>query len=178
MKLDLDQSTALLLRTPRVLRELLAGLADAWTTPDYGPGTWSAKEIVAHYIFGERTDWVPRLRIILEHGEARRFEPFDRSGHKELLARHTLAELLAIFERERAEGLAALRAAGLTHGDLARAGTHPALGRVTLGNLLAAWVVHDLNHIAQIAKALAYQYKAEVGPWEAYLSILAPPNPR
>ncbi len=177
MKLTFDSATPVLSRTPGVVQSLLTDLPDAWTTPDYGPGTWSAKEIVAHLIFGERTDWIPRARIILQHGPARPFDPFDRAGHKDLLAK-PLAELLTLFETERAASLSALRAMNLTQTDLDRPGLHPALGPVTLSNLLAAWVVHDLNHIAQVCKAMASQYKQAVGPWQAYLSILAPPNPR
>ncbi len=178
MKPALQDAIAILSRTPAVLRAILSGLPDDWTLPDYGPGTWSAKEIVAHLVFNDQTDWIPRLRIILDHGQTRAFDPFDRAGHTPLLPGHTLAQLLDLFDRERSGGLAALRAMNLQDPDLARRGLHPALGPVTISNLLAAWVVHDLNHTAQIAKALAFQYKPEVGPWEAYLSILAAPNPR
>lgn len=177
MEFGLDTALTVLSRTPRVVRALLEGLPDAWTTPAYGPGTWSAKEIVAHLIFGERTDWIPRARVILQHGPARPFDPFDRAGHWDILAK-PLAELLTLFETERAASLSALRSLNLAEADLDRAGLHPALGPATLSNLLAAWVVHDLNHIAQICKAMAHQYKDAVGPWQAYLSILAPPNPR
>lgn len=178
MDFDLSMARAMLARTPATLRAMLAGLDERWTEPDYGPDTWSAREVVAHLIFGEQTDWIPRARILLAHGEARPFDSFDRSGHKPLLARHTLAELLDLFERERAKSLAVLDSFNLSTSDLARRGRHPALGTVTLANLLATWVVHDLNHLAQIAKAMAFQYAPQVGPWERYLSVLAPPNPR
>lgn len=168
---------ATLERTPRAARAVLDGLPDETARAPYGPGTWSAGEVVAHLIFGERTDWIPRLRIVLAHGESRPFDPFDRAGHADLFRRHTTGELLAIFERERADSLAALRALGPA-ADPDRRGRHPALGTVTLRNLLAAWAVHDLNHLAQMCKALAFQQKTDVGPWEAYLSILSPPNPR
>lgn len=177
MRCTLASSLTMLARTPAVLHALLGGLDDRWTTPNYGPGTWSAKEVVAHLIFAERTDWLPRMRTILEHADRRPFDPFDRNGHADLL-RHTVPELLAIFGNERAAGLNALRALHLTDADLARPGLHPALGPVTLGHLLATWVVHDFNHIAQISKAFAWQYKSEVGPWEQYLSVLRPPDPR
>lgn len=177
MNVTLPAVVAMLERTPATLRAILEGVPDEWTSPSYGPGTWSAKEVVAHLIHGERTDWIPRLRIMLEHGAARPFGAFDRAGHAGLMS-SSLAELLDVFERERAEGLRDLRALVRSEADLAREGRHPALGRVTIGNLLATWVVHDLNHIGQICKAMAWQYKAEVGPWEAYLSVLAPPNPR
>lgn len=178
MRFTFEASLPVLARTPGVVRAMLSGLPDTWTTPNYGPNTWSAKEIVAHLIFGERTDWIPRLRIALQHRESRPFDPFDRAGHKDILQSHTLAELLALFERERAASLEALSATKLTEADLDRTARHPALGVVTIRNLLAAWVVHDLNHLAQIAKAMAFQFKHETGPWEQYLSVLAPPNPR
>lgn len=177
MDYALDTAIPILSRMPRVLRTLLHDLPDSWTTPDYGPGTWSAREIVAHLIHGERTDWIPRARHILAHGASRPFEPFDRAGHAPLMV-HPLAELLDLFDRERLGSLDALRSMGLGAADLAREGLHPALGRVTMRNLLATWVVHDLNHLAQVCKAMAFQYRDEVGAWEAYLSVLAPPNPR
>jgi len=174
----IDEAQRLLRRTPLVVRTLLEPLPETWTTPNYGEGTWSAKEIVAHLVFGERTDWVPRAKIILEHGASRAFDAFDREGHTPLVQAHTLAELLDLFEKERGESLAALRALVPNDHALRTQGRHPVLGPVTLTNLVAAWVIHDLNHIAQISKALAFQWKPHVGPWEAYLSVLAPPNPR
>lgn len=178
MLVSLDIIRPILDRTPATLRTLLAGLDEAWTHRPYGPGTWSAHEVVAHLIFGERTDWIPRARHILAHGDARPVDPFDRAGHADLARDHSTADLLDLFERERAASLAALDAMRLTPADLARPGRHPALGRVTLGNLLATWAVHDLNHVAQACKAMAWQRQQDVGPWEKYLSILAPPNPR
>ena len=177
MDFSLARTRDVLQRTPGVLRALVAGADPAWTERPYGPDTWSAKEVVAHLIFAERTDWIPRAMTILRDGERSAFAPFDRAGHKDLLNRPT-AELLDLFQRERAGSLAMLDAMGLDGTALARRGTHPALGTVTLANLLATWSVHDLNHIAQIAKAMAHQYRERVGPWEQYLSILSPPNPR
>ncbi len=183
-------------RSPGVFRALVGGVDAAWTEHDYGPmplstpeakanpdsvggaRTWSVREIMAHMLFNERTDWMPRIRWVLEHGEAKPFERFDMVGHKPLLARHALAEMLDLFERERAESLRDLAAMNLTDADVARRATHPALGPVELRHLLGAWIVHDLNHIAQMCKAMAYQAKQDAGPWEAYMSILAPPNPR
>ncbi|MCI0364769.1 MAG: DinB family protein [Phycisphaerales bacterium] len=178
MEFDIERDTKILARTPLVIRALLGGLGREWSHSNYRPGTWSPHEVVGHLIHGERTDWIPRARMILKEGESREFEPFDRKGHEELCRESSLGELLEVFERERNESLAALRALRLTDEKLRRRGRHPALGTVTLSELLATWVVHDLNHIAQICKAMAYQHKSEVGPWEAYLSILGKPAPR
>lgn len=165
-------------KTPKVLRDLLAGLREELTHRNYGPGTWSAHEVVAHLIHGDRTDWIPRARWILAKGEAEAFEPFDRAGHAELASSKRTEELLELFELERAANLGVLRGLPLTAENLAKRGKHPALGSVTLSELLCTWVVHDLNHISQVCKALAYQRKCEVGAWEAYLSILGDPRPR
>lgn len=173
----LDQARLLLSRTPAVVRSLLHNLPEPWARNDYGQQTWGPAEVVAHLIFAERTDWLPRARVILEHGATRPFDPFDRAGHKDLLAM-SVGALLDEFDRARAHSLRDLDDLKLTPADLARPGRHPALGACTLGDLLATWVVHDFNHIAQIAKGLAYQYQDQVGPWRAYLSILAPPAPR
>jgi len=174
----LDGDRFILARTPQVLRALLADLPEELARRNYGPGTWSPHDILGHLIHGERTDWIPRARHILEQGDAAPFEPFDRNGHAALCRESTLARLLDLFATERAASLAVLGSMALTPEDLARRGRHPALGSVTLGELLATWVAHDLNHVAQTCKALAYQVKARVGPWEAYLSILSPPAPR
>lgn len=178
MEIDLSESLPILQRTPNTLRTLLSGLPETWTHRDYGPSTWTAHQVIGHLIWGERTDWIPRARHILMHGDESAFARFDRAGHLPLCQSHSLAELLDIFALERAASLDALRDLGITTHMLHRAGMHPALGRVTLGNLLATWVVHDLNHIAQVSKAMAFQYHEAVGPWRQYLSILAPPNPR
>ena len=168
----------ILSRTPRLIREYFHDLSDAWIQNDYGENTWSAHQVLGHLIWGERTDWVPRVRHILEQGDSVPFKPFDRNGHEELCHSTSTQELVDIFARERAENIQALQELDLTESDLERCGLHPALGTVTVKELLATWTVHDLNHIAQISKAMAYQYRHAVGPWEAYLSILAPPNPR
>lgn len=178
MEFDLETTGEILSRTPGVLHALLAGLPDAMTHANYGPGIWSPHEVVGHLIHGEKTDWMPRARLILEQGDAVPFEPFDRQGHQSLCREKTLGQLLEQLAALRQANLAELRAMPLTRENLSRRGRHPALGAVTLAELLATWVVHDLNHIAQICKALAYQHRREVGPWEAYLSILAPPAPR
>jgi hypothetical protein len=175
MKFSLEDAIIMLERTPRVLREMLATASDAWVRANYGLNTFSPFDVVGHLIHGEKTDWMPRLRIILQFGESRPFEPFDRYAMYEASKGKTTADLLAKFERLRAGNLAELRAMKLDQRQLSLPGTHPALGRVTLEELLATWVVHDLNHVAQIAKAMAYQYKEAVGPWHGYLSILRPP---
>jgi hypothetical protein len=172
MDFDLAAARAVLRRTPGALRALLEGLGDEWLLGDEGPETFSPKDVVGHLIHGEETDWLPRVRIILEHGPARPFEPFDRFAFRDQNAGVPVATLLARFAERRAANLEALDGLGLSPADLARTGTHPALGRVTLRQLLATWVVHDLGHLAQVARAMAKQYKADVGPWVEYLPIL------
>lgn len=162
---------AALRRTPDTLGALLHDLPGAWADarPD-GEG-WSAREILAHLVHGERTDWLVRARTILEHGEARAFEPFDRRAHLRAAPR-TVQELLHDLARLRARNLEVLEALQLDAADLGRTGTHPELGRVTLQQLLAAWVVHDLGHLRQVARVLAKRHAEEVGPWRAYLPVL------
>lgn len=172
MEQNLSDTIALLSRTPAALNSLLRDLPDSWTRRDEGANTWSPFEIVGHLIFGERTDWIPRARMILQFGETRAFEPFDRAGHKNEIQGKPLSELLDEFARARAESLDALRALNLQPRHLARRGRHPALGPVTLSQLLAAWTGHDLTHLHQISRALAHQYRQAVGPWSAYLGVL------
>ncbi len=172
MRFDLDASLAILERTPAVLDALLRGLPDDWVRADEGPDTWSPFDVVGHLIHGEKTDWLARVRIVLDHGEGRPFDPFDRFAQFEASRGKTLGELLDTFAALRAESLAALRALDLTEADLERKGTHPEFGPVTLGQLLATWTVHDLGHLTQVARVLAKQYAGEVGPWTAYLSVL------
>lgn len=178
MKFDLAASMNVLRRTPDVIAALIQGLPQELTHSDYGPNTWSAHQVVGHLIWSERTNWMPRLRCILENGENKSFESFDRKGHATLCRENSLESLLAIFRRERDENLRQLAALALTDAQIATRGSHPALGVVTVANLLATWPMHDLNHISQICKAMAFQQKEAVGPWERYLSVLAPPNPR
>lgn len=171
MDFDLTNALAVLERTPRVLRTLLTDLPEAWTDADEGPDTWSPFDVVGHLIDGEETDWMARLRIILSEEEERRFHPFDRLRH---LARRgeTLQERLDRFAELREENLRALRELALTPDQLQRTGEHPAFGTVTLEQLLATWVTHDLGHLVQIARTMARQYGDAVGPWQAYLSVL------
>lgn len=177
MEYKVEQAVEILRNTPTVLRTMLHDVSDVWAYSNYGPATWSPFDIVGHLIHGERTDWVPRAKIILEHGEATPFEPFDRYAQLETNKGKTIGDLLDEFESVRAENIETLFAMRLTDDQLARRGTHPALGSATLRELLAMWAVHDLNHIAQMAKAMAFQYRDQVGPWLAYASILRPPDP-
>ena len=176
--MDFNLDAPVLARTPQVLKALLIGLPEELLRANYGEGTWSPHEVVGHLIHGEQNDWIPRDRLILQTGESVPFEPFDRGGHADMCSKHTTNELLNLFEEVRAINLAELHSWDIQPADFARQGRHPALGQVTLGELLATWVVHDLNHIAQICKGIAFQHRREVGPWEAYLSILASPRPR
>ena len=179
MGFDLEQATGLLARTPGALGELLSGLPDAWIRATEGPKTFSAFDNVGHLIDGEETDWIPRARIILARGPEPRFEPYDRFRHYARNAERSLDSLLDEFALLRAANLAQLRAWRLTEAELDLPGEHPALGRVTLRQLLSAWVAHDLGHVAQIARVLAKQYVAEVGPWVPFLPVLTDhPVPR
>jgi len=171
-KFDLANAFLVLERTPATFRTLLAGLPDAWTTPNEGPDTFSAFDNLGHLVHGERTDWIPRARIILAHGRARPFEPFDRFAQVHESRGKSVQVLLDELETLRAQNLQTLRSWRLTARELALEGEHPALGRVTLAQLLATWVVHDLGHLAQTSRVMAKQYRAEVGPWRAYLPIL------
>ena len=174
MVFDLGEATEVLERTPAALAALLGGLADAWVRADEGPDTWSPFDVVGHLIQGERCDWLPRVRHILEHGESTPFTPFDRFAQFEASKGSTLAALLDEFAALRARSLRDLSALRLSSADMDRAGTHPAFGRVTLGQLLSTWTVHDLGHVAQICRAMAGRYHRDVGPWAAYLPIVAP----
>ena len=169
---DLGASIAVLERTPRVLEALLSGLPDVWTTRNEGADTWSPFDVVGHLIDGELTDWMARLHIILSQSAHRRFEPFDRFRHIGRNKGRTLSELLAEFRQLREQNLSQLRGLTLTTAQLQLTGEHPAFGSVTLEQLLATWVAHDLGHVAQITRVMAKQYRDAVGPWEAYLPVL------
>lgn len=172
MNFELEKGTEILERTPGVLRALLAGLPEEWTRADEGPDTWSPFDVVGHLIDGEERDWMARARIILAQEPGRRFEPFDRFRHLRVNRGRTLGELLDRFEHLRARNLEELEDLRLNPDHLALKGEHPELGSVTLGQLLATWVTHDLGHLAQIARVMAKQYREAVGPWEAYLPVL------
>ena len=172
MRLDVESCIQILARTPRTLDALLRDLPDAWARATEGAETWSPFDVVGHLIHGDRTDWIPRARFILEHGEERAFDPFDRFAQFETSKHKSLGDLLDEFAPLRAANIAALRGLGIGPGDWQRTGRHPALGKVTLAQLLATWVVHDLGHIGQVARTMAKQYADEVGSWAAYLPIL------
>jgi hypothetical protein len=172
MQFDLDLSLDILRRTPATLEALLDAAAEAWVRGTEGEETFSPFDVVGHLIDGEETDWIPRARIILARGRDPRFEPYDRFRHRARNADRSLGSLLTEFARLRAANLELLRSWRLTAADLDLPGVHPSLGRVTLRQLLATWVVHDLGHLAQVARVMAKQYREEVGSWLPYLPVL------
>jgi hypothetical protein len=172
MKFKLQHTIEILERTPKVLTELLSGLPDDWTIHNEGGDTWSPFDVLGHLIVGEKTDWIPRMNIILEHGTDQPFERFDMTAHFEASKGKTLVQLLQEFTRLRQESLQTLKSANLEEDALDKQGIHPAFGLVSLRQLLSTWTVHDLGHIAQISRVMAKQYAGEVGPWTAYLGIL------
>jgi hypothetical protein len=175
MDYQYDEAVEILRRTPATLTALLQGLPAAWTKSTEGPDTWSAYDIVGHLLLGEEADWIERTRIILEYGEQRPFNSFNRTAMFEKYQAISLDQLLAAFEQARTKNLATLSALQINRESLALTGTHPTLGTVTLSQLLATWVVHDLNHIGQVVEVMARQYSEAVGPWSAYLAILTRP---
>jgi hypothetical protein len=172
MSHNLPDTIALLTRTPAALNALLRDLPETWTLQNEGEKTWSAFDIVGHLIHGERTDWMPRAKMILQFGESKAFEPFDRLAQERETQGKSLPQLLDEFARLRSENLNELRALNLKPEDLARRGLHPALGAVTLSQLLATWAAHDLTHLHQISRVMAHQCREAVGPWSAYLGVL------
>jgi hypothetical protein len=170
---DLEEGIAILTRTPGTLDRMLRGLPDGWIRAHEGGDTWSPFDVLGHLIHGERTDWVPRARVIMEQGESRPFEKFDRFAQFEDTQGRTLDSLLDEFIVRRRESLRQLAELRIGPADLDRRGTHPALGTVTLRQLLATWVAHDLDHVVQVARVIGRQYTDEVGPWRAYLRIIS-----
>jgi hypothetical protein len=171
MEQNLNHTIALLARTPAALSALLRDLPESWTHHNEGGNTWSPCDIVGHLIHGEHTDWIPRAKIILQFGESKPFEPFDREGFKGVTQNKSLGQLLDEFARLRSENLDQLRAFNLQSQDLQRRGQHPTLGVVTLSELLATWAAHDLNHIHQISRVMAHQYRDSVGPWIKFMGV-------
>lgn len=172
MEQNLQHTIALLTRTPAALKALLRDLPEEWTMRNEGENSWSAFGVVGHLIHGERTDWMPRVHRILQSGESRAFDPFDRWAQVRENQGKTLAELLDEFADLRAKNLHQLRALRLRPEDFSGRGRHPALGIVTLSELLATWAAHDLTHLHQISRVMAYQYRDAVGPWKAFLGVM------
>ena len=172
MEFQLDQATEILRRTPSTLNSLLRSLPNAWVLQNEGPQSWSPFDIVGHLIHGEETDWIPRAKVILEYGETRPFEPFDRFAMFEKSRGKSLTELLDTFDRLRGMNLKELEGMQLTDALLQKRGRHPELGVVSLSQLLSTWVVHDFSHIGQVVRVLAKQYDEAVGAWQSYLTIL------
>lgn len=172
MQHNLQDTIALLARTPVALNAFLRDLPETWTLRNEGEKTWNAFDVIGHLIHGERTDWMPRAKMILQFGESKPFEPFDRLAQERESQGKSLAQLLDEFARLRSENLNDLRALNLKPEDLARRGRHPELGVVKLSQLLATWAAHDLTHLHQISRVMAHQYREAVGPWSAYLGVL------
>jgi uncharacterized damage-inducible protein DinB len=172
MKFDLVKTISVLERTPIVFKSLLNGLSKDWTLRNEGENTWSPYDVLGHLLHGEKTDWIPRISIILGDAEDKIFKPYDRFAQFEMSKGKTLEELLYDFETLRKYNINYLKTRNLTEKQLAFVGDHPELGPVSLRQLLSAWVVHDLGHITQVSRVMAKQYKEEVGPWTKYLTIL------
>jgi hypothetical protein len=173
MEFQLEPAKEILSATPGTLKSLLQSVSDEWIHSNEGPDTWSPFDVVGHLIHAEETDWIPRAKVILQHGESGVFEPFDRFAMFEKSKGKSVQELLEEFEAARRESLRELDQFALTPETLSKKGFHPDLGVVTLSQLLATWVVHDLGHIAQVVRTMSKQYGEAVGPWRAYLSILS-----
>ncbi len=172
MHFSIDKSLEILERTPETLANLVDGLSTDWTFNNEGAGTWSVYDVMGHLIHGEKTDWLIRIELILSDDAEKKFEPFDRFAQFETSKGKSMAQLLEEFRQVRMANIEKLRKLDIGHDELIRTGIHPSFGKVTLSQLVSAWVVHDLDHIAQIARVMAKQYKEEVGPWVEYLKIL------
>jgi hypothetical protein len=172
MQFNLENSISLLARTPATLDALLRGLPEVWINQNEGANSWNVFDVLGHLIHGEITDWMPRARMILQFGETRAFEPFDRFAQERDSQGKSLPQLLDEFSRLRSKNLDDLRALDLQPPDFERRGRHPGLGVVTLSQLLATWLVHDLTHVHQISRIMAHQYREAVGPWTKFLGVL------
>ncbi|MBR9921262.1 MAG: DinB family protein [Bacteroidetes bacterium] len=172
MTYNLADAINLLSRTPATLSNMLKGLPEAWIHNNEGPDTWSPFDVVGHLIHGEETDWIPRAKIILSDQPNKKFEAYDRFAQFEKSKGKTLDELLMAFAERRKENLETLRLLNIQKSDYSKTGIHPTFGEVSLKQLLSTWVVHDLNHIAQISRVLAKNYKDEMGPWTAFVSVV------
>lgn len=172
MKYSTEQAVEVLERTPAVLQSLLAGISEEWIMNNEGPETFSPFDVLGHLIHGEKTDWTARIKVILQHGNSKPFERWDRFAQYEDSKGKSLQQLLHAFAAIRKENISWFQSLSLTEADFERKGMHPVLGEVTLRNLLSTWVVHDLTHIAQITRVMAKQYKEEMGPWPEFFRIL------
>ena len=175
---EVREAIEMLTPTPALLEHWLTGLSGPWLSARERDGTYSPLEVVAHLTDNEDVDWMPRLLLVMEHGESRPFTPFDREGFRNRFDGWSLERLLARFAAARSANLERLEGLALGAQDLERTGMHPALGRVTVRQLLAGWVVHDLTHVSQIARVLAKRYRVDVGPWREYLGVLGDREPR
>ena len=173
MDFNLEDAIEILGRTPALLRGMLDGAPEVWIRGNEGENTFAPFDVVGHLIHGDRTDWIPRARIILSDQQNKTFVPFDRFAQFDRSAENSLSQLLDEFQSLRQENLETLRGFHLAAADLQREGVHPSLGKVTLAQLLSTWVVHDLDHLGQVVRVMAKQYSKAVGPWSAYLSILS-----
>lgn len=172
MEFQLNKAIEILERTPGVMKSLLLGISNEWTQQNEGSDTWSPYDVIGHLVHGEKTDWMPRLEIVLGTSERTTFEPYDRFAQFEMSKGKSLTTLLSEFETLRKRNLETLCSKNLSEVDLNNTANHPSLGVVSLKNLLSAWVVHDLGHIAQVSRVMAKQYKEEIGPWTNYLTIV------
>lgn len=172
MEYQLEKAIEILERTPKVLSSLLEGISMEWASKNEGLDTWSPYDVIGHLVHGEKTDWMPRLEIVLTDGINKTFEPYDRFAQFKMSQGKDLSQLLSEFESLRDQNLKTLRSKNLTPKDLTRTAIHPSLGTINLKNMLAAWVIHDLGHIAQVSRVMAKQYKNEIGPWTQYLTIV------
>lgn len=172
MDVNISEVTAVLSRTPATLHALLADLPPVWLETNEGEDTFSPRDVVGHLIHGEKTDWMPRIKLILASGETQTFVPFDPLGFREAILGQSIGVLLAEFESLRVSNVRALQNLAITSAQLELKGRHPDLGSVSLGQLLATWAVHDLNHIGQVVRVMSKRYSSAVGPWKAYLGIL------
>lgn len=170
--MEISDVVTIISKTPAVVKELVSGLNEEWLHATEGPDTWSAHDIIAHYIFGEQTDWIPRMQIILSDAVDKTFASFDRHGHFAVGKGRSIESLLNQFEQLRKENIQILFACAISSEDLDKTGIHPAFGTVTLRQLLAAWAVHDMTHIHQLSRVIATQYLVEVGPWKEYMGVL------
>ena len=178
IKFNLEEAISILAKTPDVLSGQLTGLSENWLERNEGGKTWNPKQVLGHLVFGEETDWLPRIKIILEHGTEKEFTPFDRFAQDRLFGDKSTEELLRLFTKKRKRNLEELKALNLTDFDLQKKGLHPELGEITLQQMLSAWVVHDLGHIVQVNRVLAKNYSEEIGPWEKYLTIVRSDPPK